>query len=123
MSAQVFWTVFPFWLKAFLFTLAVEVPLFALIGRAFRDPERPTPVWRLLLAGGVGTCVTHPCLWFVWPHVVQDYTWYIVTGELLVACVETCTFFLVARPIRFRYAALAAWVANGASFGFGLLLW
>ena len=122
MTSYVFGTIFLFWLKAFLFTLAVEVPIFWRVGK--RDPQSKGRVawWRLVVAGAAGTCLTHPLFWFVWPLVVSDYTLYVVTGELLVAIIETFTFMAVAFPLRFRYALAASIIANAASFGFGLLL-
>jgi len=116
MEQSVLATVFGFWIKAFLFTLAVELPIFVLLVRG------KVPLWRAALAGAAGTCVTHPCLWFVWPHVVQDYTTYIVSGELLVATLESLSFFGLARPVRLPRAVAASFLANGASYGLGALL-
>jgi hypothetical protein len=122
MSAEVFWIVFPLWIRAFFFTLAVEIPLFVLVAGFRNRSGRRAPLWRLVLAGAAGTAVTHPALWFVWPRVVSDYTLYIATGELLVAVVETFTFFGLARPISLSRAAAASFIANGASYGLGMLL-
>ena len=120
MSAEVFATVFPFWIKAFGFTLAVEIPLFVLIGRL--GAATKMPVWRLLVAGAAGTMITHPLLWFVWSQVVSDYTAYIASGELLIAIVESFTFWLIARQITLGRAVAASFIANSASYGGGLLL-
>jgi hypothetical protein len=106
------------WLKAYLFTLLVEVPIFVLIAR--RTVE--LPLWRLALAGAAGTLATHPALWFVWPHLFSDYALYIVTGEILVACIESLTFYALARPISFWTAVAASFVANAASYGVGALV-
>jgi hypothetical protein len=122
MSAEVFWTIFPFWCQAFAFTLVVEVPLFVLVAaRGLTRAER-APIWRLILAGAAGTALTHPLLWFVWPRVIADYTTYIVTGELLVALIESLTFFALASPIRLARAIGASFIANAASYGIGALL-
>ncbi len=122
MSPEVFATVFPLWIKAFLLTLAVEVPLFILIARSNKTVKKNVPIWRLALAAGAGTMITHPLLWFAWPHVVSDYTTYIITGELLVAVIETFTFYLIARPIKLKLALASAFIANGASYGIGVLI-
>jgi hypothetical protein len=122
MSSDVFWTVFPLWINAFFITLAVEVPIFWLIGRRDRHARPRVARWRLAVAGAAGTCITHPLFWFVWPLVVSDYTWYVASGELLVAVIETITFMAAAYPLRFRYALAASFAANGASFGVGLLV-
>jgi len=111
------------WLSALALTLVVEVPLFVLIARRFGPTtKKRAPLWRLALAGAAGTCVTHPALWFIWPLVINDYTLYIASGELLVAAIESVTFFALARPISLRLAIAASFVANAASYGVGALV-
>jgi hypothetical protein len=104
-------------------TLLVEVPVFVSIGRLLEAKRMGrAPIWRLALAGAAGTCLTHPLLWFAWPHLFRGYTPYIVSGELMVAAIESATFFALARPIRVSTAVAASFLANGASFAVGLLL-
>jgi hypothetical protein len=124
MTLELFLKILPLWFQAFAFTLAVEVPVFAAVARlpAGPAPKARAPLWRLAVAGAAGTCVTHPSLWFLWPQVVSDYTTYIVSGELLVAAIESATFFALAQPITWRRAVAASLSANAASFGLGLLL-
>jgi len=124
MTADLLARILPLWLQAFAFTLAVEVPVFVAVARlrgGFPTGARP-PLWRLAVAGAAGTCVTHPLLWFAWPLVVHDYGWYIASGELLIALIETFTFFLLARPVSLKRAAAGSFIANAASFGAGILL-
>lgn len=116
MSPEVLEIVLRAWVPAFLLTLAVEVPLFVLLVRREVSPLRAA------LAGAAGTCLTHPLLWLVWTQLVPDYTLYIVSGELLVAAIETLTFFALARPVSFRRALAASFLANGASYGTGLVI-
>ncbi|MDD5307731.1 MAG: hypothetical protein PHU25_10465 [Deltaproteobacteria bacterium] len=116
MDSHVFLTVFPYWLKAFLFTQGVEIPIWTLLARG------AVPAWRAALAGAACTCLTHPLLWFVWPRVVHDYGAYIASGELLVAAIESAVFFVLARPVTFSRAVAASFLANAASYGGGLLL-
>jgi hypothetical protein len=116
MSPEVLQVVLPLWFHAFLFTLAVEIPIFILMVR------RDVPVWRAGLAGAAGTCFTHPALWFLWSRVISDYTLYIISGELLVAAIESVSFFLIARPSTFAKAIAASFVANAASYGGGLIV-
>lgn len=111
----------PIWWRTFLFTLAVEVPLFVLVARLGAGGVRTSPIV-LACAGAMGTCVTHPLLWFVWPKVGLGYSAYIVSGELIVAVVESFTFFAVARPIRLSRAVAASFIANAGSYGLGALL-
>lgn len=122
MSPEVFRIVFPLWLKAFSLTLAVEVPVFFAVARLDKSSAGRLSLPRLLAAAAAGTCLTHPLFWFVWPRVVHDYVAYMVSGELLVAFVETVTFYLLARPLRFRYALLASFGANALSCGVGAVL-
>jgi hypothetical protein len=122
MDPKIFKIVFPFWIKAFVFTLIVEIPIFVFVARLGSSSRKTAPVWRSALAGAAGTCVTHPLLWFVWPLIVRDYTAYIVSGELLVAAIESFTFYLLARPITFTRAVAASFIANGVSYGLGFML-
>ena len=122
MNPDVFQIVFPFWIKAFVFTLVVEIPLFVTVARFGRTADKTIPIWRLIIAGAAGTFFTHPLLWFMWPLVVANYTAYIVSGELIVATVESFTFFAIARPIKLSRAIAASFVANGVSFGLGVVI-
>jgi hypothetical protein len=124
MSLDLFLRILPFWLEAFAFTLVVEIPLFVAVARlgAAGAGGRRAPLWRLALAGAAGTVLTHPLLWFVWPRVVHDYTAYIASGELLIAAIESATFFALARPITLARAIAASFIANAASFGLGVAL-
>jgi hypothetical protein len=124
MSLDLLLRILPYWFQAFAFTLVVEIPLFiavARLGRGAGGGPR-APVWRLALAGAAGTCLTHPLLWFAWPLVVHDYALYIASGEILIAVIESATFFALARPIPLPRAIAASFVANGASYGLGILL-
>ena len=105
------------WWTAFLLTLVVEIPIFLLMSRKI------APIWKRSIGAILCSCLSHPLLWHVWRHVFEDYTAYVITGELLVVILETFVFFGVARPIRLRRAAAASLVANGASYGTGLLLY
>ncbi len=122
MNPDVFAVVFPLWIKAFLLTLAIEIPFFVWIARSNATVRVKVPVWRLALAAGAGTLITHPLLWFVWSRLIVDYTTNIITGELLIAIIETFTFYFIAKPIKLKLALAASFVANGASYGIGLLI-
>ena len=95
---------------------------------------------RAAMAGAVGSCLTHPLLWFVWPGVIRallgdsgggvsgvsPYVVYLVSGELLVALIESATFWGAARalgrPMPWTLAVAASFLANAASFGGGQLV-
>lgn len=121
MNPEIWEIIQPIWWRTFLFTLAVEVPLFVIVARVGAGGVRTSPIV-LACAGAMGTCITHPLLWFVWPLVGLSYSAYIVSGELIVAVVESFTFFAVARPIRLSRAVAASFIANAASYGLGALL-
>ena len=125
MTANLFFRILPHWAAAFGMTLAVEVPLFVLLARytATKLKVPSCSVRRAALAGALGSCITHPLLWFVWPFAVTDYTAYLISGELIVAAVESVTFYLAAKPISIKRAAFVAVTANAASFGFGMLVY
>ena len=98
---------FQAWLVAFVFTQLVEVPIYSVGLRV-----------GILPAFGAST-LTHPLLWFVlFPYLHVPYVWKIVVGESLVWLVEAGYFALIFRR---RRAWLWSFIANGASFGTGML--
>jgi hypothetical protein len=120
----------PLWFVSFLFTQAVEIPIWT--GLSWRA----VPAWKSALSGALCTCVTHPLLWIVWPRVfflvrdwplqiggivVSRYTAYLVTGEFLVAVIESMIFYFAARSGRFSKALAISFIANAASLGLGVL--
>ena len=104
------------WLRSFLFTLAVEIPVYVVVSRGQVRPRKAA------LAGALCSCVTHPLLWFVWREFFTDYKTYVISGELLVGVVESLIFFAVARPVTLPRAISASFLANAASYGLGHLL-
>jgi hypothetical protein len=122
LASDVFNAIFPLWFSSFVFTLVVEVPLFVFVARLRSRQADRAPIWRLVVAAAAGTCFTHPFLWFAWSQIIPDYGVYILSGELLVAIIESFTFFAIARPSRFYTAFAASFIANGCSYGLGLLL-
>jgi hypothetical protein len=125
------------WFYSYLFSFAAEMPFWVLLARPWVRVRRSAP------ASLAGTAYTHPLLWFVWPGVVRrlwraalttswfvaicpnfllatrTWTIYVVSGELIVGILEAVTFYLLARPIPFRQAVAASYIANAASFGLG----
>ena len=104
------------WLVALLLTLVIETPIYAFMGRRYARVSR-------CVAGGVaGTLMTHPLLWFAWRHAIDHYLLRTVTGEALVCMAEGVVLWAVARPIDFKKALAVSLVANGTSYGIGVLL-
>lgn len=104
------------YLPSLLFTLAVELPLLALL------LHKRCGWKKAVLAGLLGTCAMHPLLWYVWPHVFETYWLYIITGELLVVAVEAVVIQLVAKPGSFWTALGVSGVVNAASYVGGPVL-
>jgi len=106
------------WLRAFLLTFLFEIPVFVLIVRG------RVPMLRAALAGTAGTCITHPLLWLIWPYLDPDhYATNLAIAEVIIAVVETMTFFALARPVKLGRAAAASFSANAFSAGMGLLIY
>ena len=103
------------WLTAFAWTLAIELPIYTLlIGRCFRN------WWTVVVVVLVINLVTHPMLWFVFPHFTPRWA-YLAAGETTVTLIE---LVLVAIAIRDPgRAAVAAITANAASFLGGMIMW
>ncbi len=106
------------WAWAFVRTLLVEVPLVVLLVRALRSGTQPT-LSRAGLVALLGSAVTHPLLWFVWPLVVQDYHRYLLSGELLVVALEALLLWALLRPLSLRRCLGVSLVVNGASMAIG----
>jgi hypothetical protein len=95
------------WLRAFLFTQMVEVPIYSVGLRI-----------GILPALGA-SAITHPILWFVlFPRFHLPYVWLVVIAESFAVGVEAAYFGLLFRR---RRALLWSLVANAASFSTGLL--
>lgn len=112
------------WLAAFLFTEAVEIPLYLL---ALRPPPR---LAALLGAGQVpgspgvhlgvaalASLLTHPFVWFAFPLLDAPYLAQVASAEAFAVLVEAGWL----RAAGLRHALLWSLLANGASLGLGLL--
>ena len=96
------------WLLAFLFTQAIEVPLYL---RALR-----TSPHRLLIAFGAST-LTHPVVWFVFPRVPLAYAPMVALAELFAVLTEAWWLHLFGLRRAWRWSL----AANMTSLGLGLL--
>ncbi len=96
------------WLRAFLFTQLVEVPIYV------RALDCSIPV-----AFGA-SAITHPVVWFgiFSPWIDADYGSRVIAAELFAWLVEAACFAFLFRK---RRALLWAFVANGASASAGFL--
>lgn len=106
------------WLLAFLITVAVEVPLVALLLRG-RDPGR----WRLLMLVLFANLATHPAVWFVFPQLLYVGTPEFLLASELWAVAAEALFYGVAIPgVSPSRAATTSIVANAASFIVGIVV-
>ena len=99
------------WVRAFVFTQAVEVPIYMRVSKA-----------SFAKAFGA-SLMTHPVLWFViFPLLNASFTTKAVIGELWAWLGEAVylTYFVRAEPKLWR-AVIWSLLANGASLGLGEL--
>ena len=98
------------WFVAFAFTQLVEVPIWS-VGL------RCSP----LVAFGA-SMMTHPIVCFVicGPYWDASYPTKVILAELFAWSVEAC-YFAFLFNVQKRKACLWSLIANGASFGFGML--
>lgn len=97
------------WLRAFVFTQAIEMPVYRATLRA--------PWVRAFGA----SAVTHPVVWFFFFHPdfpLHDYDTRVVLAESFAVLAETAWFTGLRGPWRAFGASL---LANGASAGLGML--
>lgn len=121
------------WLSAFVFTQAVEAPIYV---RALAlDRERGPGRWPARLGIALlASAITHPCVWFVIPRVFYSdwydglawrwpalgehrYALFFVTAESFAVLVEAWLM----RACGLRRALLWALLANASSAGLGFL--
>jgi hypothetical protein len=106
------------WLRAFLLTALIEVPIVLALTR-----ENPTPPRRRLALALFAQLVTHPLVWYVFPILPGLPRAYTLTLSELWAWLGEALFYTVAlAPLRPVRAIGVAGVANATSFGLGLLL-
>jgi hypothetical protein len=118
------------WLSAFLFTQAVEIPVYVLaIRHALREghAERPRRLsLQIALAFGA-SAVTHPVVWFVIPRLAPSfsspgaaYLEYVARAETFALVVEAF-YFHSFRVVRMPRALVWSLLANGLSASAGFL--
>lgn len=93
------------WFAAFLFTQAVEVPIYA-------RSLAPRPLPERLLLGAMASTLTHPLVWWlVLVPFAEHWSVGVVVAECFAVGVEALWLHLVGVPRAFAWAL----VANGAS--------
>jgi hypothetical protein len=108
-------------LKAWLFTIAIEtLLLFVVIRLWFKIPKAAISNALLLFAGIYCSATTLPYLWFVLPSFLSPYAVFLLVGETLVFLVEAVFYYFVLK-IGMPRSLLVSLVCNAASFLGGLL--
>jgi hypothetical protein len=108
------------WLRAFIFTQAVEVPLYVV---ALSRLSPALPLSRRIGLAFLCSLLTHPVVWFVFPRLFDSAHLY----EVMVAAAETFAItseaLLLARlaALPARRAALLSFAANFTSMSLGFL--
>lgn len=113
------------WLVAFLFTQAIELPVWLWALRRAprrtgpREAARPGPAGAVLIALGA-SALTHPVVWFVFPELRPwiGYWPMVALAEAFAVGVEA----VYMRAEGVRWAVGWSLVANAASFGLGILI-
>ena len=105
------------WLLAFVLTLAIEVPVYT-----FGLRHRVRPARGAAVALGVNA-VTHPVLWFglsALQRTGASYWLVTLSAEVAVVLIEAALVIVAVRPGAMLAVRVSA-IANGLSFGLGLL--
>jgi hypothetical protein len=106
------------WLAAFLLTLAVEVPVAALLLRR-TEPDR----LRLVLLVVFANLATHPIVWFVVSQVALVGTaTYVLLAEIWAIAAEALFYWVALRGLAARRALVVSVAANVSSFLVGQLV-
>lgn len=105
------------WAKAFLLTVLVEIPIAAFV---LRRDERS--LGRLAAIIFFASLATHPAVWFICPRLPLSYSTMVAVAEAWAVVIESIFYWIVLRGIDPLRAAGVSLLANGASFGVGLVL-
>lgn len=106
------------WLRAFLLTLVVEIPVATYLLRR-DEPSLPRAAALVVFAN----LVSHPLVWFAWSQVFLIGTVeYVLAAESWAVAVEAIFFAVAVRGLRPSRALLVSLFANGASFAVGRLI-
>lgn len=123
------------WARAFAFTAAIEIVvaalLFALLLRVGLDKDaapgsterRPFARWaRLIGLLFFANLASHPAVWFVFPSLDLSYPAMVAWAETWAVASEAIFYWLVFSDVGLGRAVGVSLVANGSSFGLGLVV-
>ena len=101
-----------------MLTELLEVPVVVAVTRGL-----PLPAWRRAAIAGFASLATHPIVWWVIPELGLGEPLRLGACEAWAFGAELVFYRLVLDGLTWRRAALASGLANGLSFGVGLVLW
>ena len=106
------------WFRAFVLTLAVELPVAAVLLRRW-EPDRPRLVALVVFAN----LASHPAVWFIFTQLllIGTLAYDAVVEAWAVAC-EAVFYWVVVRGLSWRRAIAVSVAANLASFLVGRLV-
>lgn len=105
------------WSKAFALTVLVEL-LVAWPLLRDEEPDRGRRLGLVIFA----QIMSHPAVWFIFPELRLSWSATVVCAESWAVLSETLFYTLVFRGLQPRRAFGVSALANGASYGLGLLL-
>jgi len=108
------------WVRAFVFTQLVEMPLYVAVMSTRRFGVARPLGWRIFVAF-LCSLITHPFVWFVFPRIVdsyEDYVLMVIEAETFAVVVEA----LVLRRFGVRYAGVVSFLVNMTSMSLGFLI-
>jgi hypothetical protein len=109
-------------LKALGLTLLLEVPVLILaVRKGFKVSPLKLSTKKLVFTGLLASITTLPYLWFVLPHFIENYSTFLMVGEVSVTLIEAA-LYAINFDFSLKKAALLAFLCNLISFSLGLLL-
>ena len=111
------------WLAAFVFTQAVEVPIYvALMRRAHgRGAAPPRRLFLQIVLAFGASMLTHPIVWFVIPLIEYHSYWTMVARAESFAVIAEGVYFYSLGAFTLPRAMMFSLLANAASAGLGFL--
>jgi hypothetical protein len=103
------------WLRAFVLTVGVEIPVATyLLRRA--DPQ----IWRTAVLVFFANLASHPLVWYGWTQVfLFGSPQFVIAVEAWAIAIEAAFYVVAFRGLGIGRAVLVAVVANLASFAVG----
>jgi hypothetical protein len=105
------------WLRAFSLTLAIE----ALVAAPLLRRAEPR-IGRRLAAVVLVNLATHPLVWFLFPGLAARHAIRLLLSEAWAFGAEAAGYLVVWPALGVRRAVVVSLLANGVSFGAGLVL-